>query len=108
MSDQSSMVKFEVTAPNRGPAEQAHFEDPERRIGMPNVVETVMSTDLGALSAKVSGIIEQLSSAVVPKRGGPNETEIEFAISLDADGSVIFASLGSSVSMKVKVTLVRE
>ena len=108
MNDQKPLVKFEVTAPSSGPGKEGEFIDPDRRISAHTVVETVMSIDLEVMSAKVSDMVDRLSSAFVPKPGGPKETEIEFAISLDAEGSVVFASLGSSISMKVKVTLDRE
>lgn len=108
MNDQKSPVKFEVTAPSNGSLGQAKFVDPERRIGTQKVVEAVMSMDLEAMSAEVSEMVDRLSSAFVPKPGGPKETEIEFALSLDTKGSVVLASLGGSISMKVKVTLDRE
>lgn len=108
MSDQKPTVKFEVTAPSDGASEQDVFLDPDKNINAQTVVETVMSMDLEAMSAKVSDVVDRLSSAFVPKPGGPKETEIEFAISLDAEGGVVFASLGSSISMKVKVTLDRD
>lgn len=108
MNDQKPQIKFEVTAPSSGPEEEGEFIDTDRRISTHTVVETVMSMDLEAMSAKVSDMVDRLSSAFVPKPGGPKETEIEFAISLDAKGGVVFASLGSSISMKVKVTLDRE
>lgn len=107
MNEQKPPVKFEVTAP-RSTETEGEFLDPDRRISAHTVVETVMSMDLEALSLQVSDLVDRLSSAFVPKPGGPKETEIEFAISLDADGSVVFASLGSSISMKIKVTLDRE
>lgn len=108
MSDNKLPVMFEVTAPRSEALEPGAFVDPERRISAHKVVETVMSMDLEAMSAKVSDMVDRLSNAFVPKPGGPKETEIEFAISLTADGSVVFASLGSTISMKVRVKLDRE
>jgi hypothetical protein len=108
MNDDKLPVMFEVTAARSVTSERGTFVDPERRISAHKVVETVMSMDLEAMSAKVSDMVDRFSSAFVPKPGGPKETEIEFAISLTADGSVVFASLGSTISMKVKVKLDRE
>lgn len=108
MSESKPLVKFEITAPQDAEGNGEIFVDPEKRISANRVLQTVKSIDFDAVSGAVAELVDRMSGAFVPKPGGPKETEIEFAISIEADGNLILASMGSAMSMKVKVKLDRE
>ena len=94
------IVMFEVTNPERPPAKLAG----RRRAGeAAAALATVAALDLGEVSRAMAGMVDVLAETFRPKEDGAKETEIEFALAVKADGSLIIAKMGASFSMKVKV-----
>ena len=96
-------VNFQIIAPQGlpGAAAESDRRSPRR------LAQKLEALDFDAVSSSVSGLVDRMSAAFVPKPGGPTKTEIEFSVSVSVDGSLIVANLGTDVTMRVKVTLDR-
>ena len=100
--DETRKVEFEITE-NRpvGPIRE------NMSASRGTVAAQVQKLDLDAVSAAVGDVIDRMAGFIKPREGGPSQCEVEFAVKVTADSSIVISKIGGEVSLKVKVTWAR-
>ena len=92
------MVSFEVAPSMPSQSKVDHFSG-----GATKAIANLKELDFADVSRSISRLVEELAFSFKPREGGPAECEVEFAVKVTAEGSLVVSKLGGEVSMHIKV-----